>query len=57
MKVRHWDPLKTVLRSGFEKHEQSMKEQSENERFIIVFKPLRSIEKQTLFLILGHLQR
>jgi hypothetical protein len=53
-KVRCWDPLKTVPGSGFEKtlkiHEKTIGKS-------MVFddlKPLKSIEKQTLFLTLGH---
>ena len=45
-KVRDWDPLKTVPRSGFEK---SMKNYWKSMVFDDL-KPLKSIEKHTLFL-------
>ena len=53
-KVRRWDPLKTVPRSGFEK---TWKIDEKTIGKSIVFDgltPLKSIEKQTLFLTLGH---
>ena len=53
-KVRRWDPLKTVSGSGFEK---TWKIDEKTIGKSIVFdglKPLKSIEKQTLFLTLGH---
>ena len=50
---RRWDPLKTVPGSGFEK---TLKIDEKTIGKSMVFdglKPLKSIEKQTLFLILG----
>ena len=51
---RRWDPLKTVPGSGFEK---TLKIDEKTIGKSMVFdglKPLKSIEKQTLFLTLGH---
>ena len=55
IKVWHWvGPSKNGPRGGFEK---TSKIKSENESFLIVLKRLiQNIEKQTLFLILGHSQ-
>ena len=53
-KVRRWDPLKTFPGSGFQK---TWKSYEKNIGKSMVFdgpKPLKSIEKQTLFLILGY---
>jgi hypothetical protein len=51
---RRWDPLKTVPGSCFEK---TLKIDEKTIGKSMVFdglKPLKSIEKQTLFLTLGH---
>ena len=54
IKVRHWDPLKTGPRSGFEKTWKINENAFGKSMFFDGPKPLKSIDKQTLFLILGH---
>ena len=53
-KVRRWDPLKTVLGSGFEKTWKNYEKSMGKSMVFDDPKPLKIIEKQTLFLILGH---
>ena len=53
-KVRRWDPLKTVSGSGFEKT-WKIDEKTIGKSIVLDGpKSLKSIEKQTLFLTLGH---
>ena len=54
MQVRRWDPLKTVPRSGFEKTLKFYGTIIGKSMIWDDPKPLKSIEKQSLFLILGH---
>ena len=49
-----WDPLKTVPGSSFEKTLKIYEKTIGKSMFFDGLKPLKSIEKQTLFLILGH---
>ena len=51
---RRWDPLKTVPGSGFEKTLKIYEKTIGKSMVFDGLKPLKSIEKQTLFLILGH---
>ena len=53
-KVRRWDPLKTVPGSGFEKTLKIYQKTIGKSMDFDGLKPLKSIEKQTLFLTLGH---
>ena len=53
-KVRRWDPLKTVPRRVFEKTLKINEKTIGKTMVLDDPKPLKSIEKQTLFLILGH---
>ena len=53
-KVRCWDPLKTVPGSGFEKTLKINEKTIGKSMVFDGLKPLESIEKQTLFLTLGH---
>ena len=53
-KVRRWDLLKTVSRSGFEKTWKIYEKTIGKIMVLDGPKPLKSIEKQTLFLTLGH---
>ena len=53
-KVRRWDPLKTFPRSGFENTWKIYEKTIGKQMVLDGPKPLKSIEKQTLFLILGH---
>ena len=53
-KVRRWDPLKTVPGSCFEKTWKIYEKKIGKSMVFDGPKPLESIEKQTLFLILGH---
>ena len=54
MKVQHLDPLKTVPGSGFEKTLKIDEKTIGKSMVLDGPKPLKHIEKQTLFLILGH---
>ena len=56
-KVRRWDPLKTVPGSCFEKTLKTDEKTIGKSMVFDGLKPLKSIEKQTLFLILGHSKR
>ena len=47
-KVRHWDPLRTVLGSGFKKHEKTMKTLLENQWFLMVQNHSKVLKKQML---------
>ena len=51
---RRWDPLKTVPGSGFEKVLKNDEKTIGKSMVFDGLKPLKSIEKQTLFLTLGH---
>jgi hypothetical protein len=51
---RRLDPLKTVPGSGFEKTLKIYEKTIGKSMVFYCLKPLKSIEKQTLFLILGH---
>ena len=53
-KNQHLDPLKTVLGSGFEKTWKIYEKTIGNSMVSDGPKPLKSIEKQTLCLILGQ---
>jgi hypothetical protein len=53
-KVRCWDPLKTVLGSGFEKTLKIYEKMIGKSMVFDGLKPLKSIKKQTLFLTLGY---
>jgi len=51
---RRWDPLKTVPGSCFEKTLKIYEKTIGKSMVLYGLKPLKSIEKQTLFLTLGH---
>ena len=51
---RRWDPLKTVLGSGFEKTLKICEKTIGKSMVSDGIKPLKSIDKQTLFLTSGH---
>ena len=53
-KVRRWDPLKTIPGSGFEKTWKFYEKTIGKSMFFDGPKPLKTIEKHILFLILGH---
>ena len=49
-----WDPLKTFTGSGFEKTIKIDEKTIGKSMVVDGLKPLKNIEKQTLFLTLGH---
>jgi hypothetical protein len=51
---RRWDPLKTIPGSGFEKTLKIDENTIGKSTVFDGLKQLKSIEKQTLFLTLGH---
>ena len=51
---RRWDPLKTVPGSGLETTSKIDEKMIGKSMLSDGLKPLKSIEKQTLFLTLGH---